>query len=207
MKETSRTAQSTIQPKYIEIRKRGGFTDDEKFEWISEGVTREELDGVDLSAITGVGPFTIESGSSQTVAFAVVAGTSVDDFFANVDALQALWDDVIFGGSTAIEEGETPIAGPVGLLRAVYPNPALMKATLSYELETAGEISLAVYDILGRRIRTVWSGQKSAGVYETEWDGLNDNGARVVPGVYMVTITATDGHRTVRSSRPLVIAR
>ena len=184
----------------------GGFTDDEKWEWTSGGVTREELDGVDLSTLTGVGPFEIDPGASATVAFAVVAGTSNDDFFANVDALQALWDDVIDPGSTAIEEDETPIAGSFGL-RSVYPNPALMKATLSYELKTAGEISLAVYDILGRRIRTVWSGQKSAGTYETEWDGLDDTGASVAPGVYMVTFTATDGRRTVRSSRPLVLVR
>ena len=59
---------------------------------------------------------------------------------------------------------------------------------ISYDLlESVGEVSMTVEirDLAGRLVRTVYSGADRIGHYEREWDGTDDAGERVPPGVYL----------------------
>lgn len=51
-----------------------------------------------------------------------------------------------------------------------YPNPARQQATLSYALTEATEVSLEVYDLLGRRVATLARGRKEAGRHSKKLD-------------------------------------
>ena len=75
-------------------------------------------------------------------------------------------------------------------LRQNYPNPFNPITRIVYYVPEGARdaVSLVVYDVRGARVRTLVSGEKSAGRYEVEWDGRNDNSVAVGSGVYFYRI-------------------
>ncbi len=71
-------------------------------------------------------------------------------------------------------------------LAAPWPNPFNSTTRLRYSLPHAGEVRLAVYDILGREVRELANATQQAGQYEVHWDGCSDAGIGVASGVYFV---------------------
>ncbi|MDQ7799170.1 MAG: ice-binding family protein [Candidatus Edwardsbacteria bacterium] len=64
------------------------------------------------------------------------------------------------------------------------PNPVSGSAIISYVLPRAGNVSLNVYDICGRKVNTLVQGQKQSGVYNIIWRGSDSQGRRLSSGVY-----------------------
>jgi len=74
-----------------------------------------------------------------------------------------------------------------------YPNPFNPSTIISYQLATAEQVKLIVYDMLGRVVRTLIAGEfKSGGEYAVRWDGRDDYGKQVAAGVYLCKIQAGD---------------
>ncbi len=70
-------------------------------------------------------------------------------------------------------------------LQGTYPNPFNPATTIAYSIEKDGPVTLAVYDIAGRRVRTLLNAKMTeAGSYTVTWDGLDDRGNNVSSGVY-----------------------
>ncbi|NNE07592.1 MAG: T9SS type A sorting domain-containing protein, partial [Gemmatimonadetes bacterium] len=69
-------------------------------------------------------------------------------------------------------------------LRLIGPNPFGESVAFSVFLEEASEISLEIYDIAGRRVAEVASGNRS-GAQVFSWDGRNDAGEEAGPGIYL----------------------
>jgi hypothetical protein len=87
-------------------------------------------------------------------------------------------------------------------LGAPQPNPARAKTMLSFALPEAEAVSLALYDMEGRRVRTVSSGRMDAGVHQLPFD-LRDTAGREIPnGLYFVRLEA--GGRTLTSRLAIV---
>ena len=57
-------------------------------------------------------------------------------------------------------------------------------------------MQLAIYDVSGRRVRTLRNGWMEAGPHQRVWDGTTDRSERVHPGVYFYRLTAAAGTRT-----------
>jgi hypothetical protein len=87
---------------------------------------------------------------------------------------------------TGIEETEAPITA-TRLLPAL-PNPFYGATTIRFELVRSGDAAVGVYDVAGRRIRTLFEGERASGRYQTVWDGRNDAGERVASGMYFVRL-------------------
>ncbi len=67
-----------------------------------------------------------------------------------------------------------------------YPNPFNPAVVIPLYLATdAAEVSLRVYDVLGRRVRQVWDGPLGAGSHRLVWDGRDESGKSVAAGVYV----------------------
>jgi len=66
-----------------------------------------------------------------------------------------------------------------------YPNPFNPVTTIRFSLPVNSKVILNVYDINGRKIRTLLNQKKAAGFYEIKWDGKNDQGANVASGLYL----------------------
>ncbi len=71
-----------------------------------------------------------------------------------------------------------------------YPNPFNPNTTIQFRLPEASEISLEVFDILGRKVRVLATGQYAAGEHEIEWDGRMESGRMAESGVYFYRLTA-----------------
>jgi len=68
-------------------------------------------------------------------------------------------------------------------------------------LPEAGAAKVEVFDISGRRVRTLFSGDLDSGAHPLHWDGRTDSGNRVGAGVYLVRAKA----RSLEASRKIVL--
>ena len=71
------------------------------------------------------------------------------------------------------------------VLHPNYPNPFNPETQIRFEIPYAGNVDLSIYNLLGMKVRTLYAGQKSAGVFEYKWDGKNDHNQSVSGGVYI----------------------
>ena len=73
-----------------------------------------------------------------------------------------------------------------------YPNPFNPVTTIKYDLPENSQVRIAIYDMLGRKVRTLVSGFENAGFKAVQWQGKNDFGRSVGAGVYIYQIQAGD---------------
>ncbi|HEX7078063.1 MAG TPA: FlgD immunoglobulin-like domain containing protein [Candidatus Eisenbacteria bacterium] len=76
---------------------------------------------------------------------------------------------------------------------AVYParpNPFASETELSFALPAPARVSLRIYDVAGRLVRTLVDGAGTAGVHRVPWDGRNESGASVGSGIYFVRFSS-----------------
>jgi hypothetical protein len=73
-------------------------------------------------------------------------------------------------------------------LSAPYPNPFNPSVTIEFALPVQSDVQLVVYDILGRRVRSLVGNRLTAGNHRVLWDGRNDDSLEASSGVYFVTI-------------------
>lgn len=86
------------------------------------------------------------------------------------------------------EPVETP--GVALSLEQNHPNPFNPSTTVSYNLPAAGYVSCEIFDVTGRRVRTLISNVQTSGSHRIKWNGLNNTGERVVSGVYFYRLHA-----------------
>jgi hypothetical protein len=82
----------------------------------------------------------------------------------------------------------SPIEVITPFLLQNYPNPFNTSTTISFTIGSTNHVQLSVEDILGRSIRTLKNERQSAGFYDVNWDGKNENGALVSSGIYFYTL-------------------
>ena len=87
-------------------------------------------------------------------------------------------------------------------LHGNYPNPFNPATTIRYELERPGVVTLRIYDVAGREVRTLINAGQTAGTHSTIWDGKDNSGRLAASGAYIVRLHA--GAR-VASSRMVMI--
>ena len=69
-----------------------------------------------------------------------------------------------------------------------YPNPFNPTTILKYDLPEDAMVNITIYDMMGRRIKTLVNGPKSAGYKSVNWDATNDYGRPVSAGIYLYQI-------------------
>ena len=97
---------------------------------------------------------------------------------------------------TAIVPGPAakPVVAPLTFgLDANYPNPFNAQTQLVYTLPVASPVELAIYNIMGQRVRTLVQGVQAAGRYQIAWDGRSDSGSSLASGVYLSRLVSTQG--------------
>jgi len=100
-------------------------------------------------------------------------------------------------------DGSTALAAPDahsvtdGVRLVATPNPFFGGSGVSFTLAERGVVDLAVYDLGGRRVKTLGSGDMAAGIHRFDWSGADDHGRPVAAGVYFVRlVTARTDERT-----------
>lgn len=77
-----------------------------------------------------------------------------------------------------------------------FPNPFNPTTQIKYDLPEDALVNISIYDVMGRMIRSLSYGQKSAGYHSLQWDATNDIGESVSAGMYIYTIQAGDYRAT-----------
>lgn len=85
--------------------------------------------------------------------------------------------------TTEIHEGPS-----LGERLRVYPNPMSNGAQIVYNVHEPDEINLAVFDLLGRRVRTLVDEVQARGEHLLSWDGRDDGGARIPSGAFLLVM-------------------
>jgi len=85
-----------------------------------------------------------------------------------------------------------------GFLMPARPNPFNPVTTIGYSLRNESDAEVAVFDLAGRRVRTLVDGVVSAGDHEAVWDGRDEHGSNVASGVYFYTLRVGDALETRR---------
>ena len=78
-------------------------------------------------------------------------------------------------------------------LRSAYPNPFNPQTTITYTANTQAQVSLSVFDVTGRHVKTLFDGVAEAGVHTVNFDASN-----LSSGVYLVRMQSPAGVQTQR---------
>jgi hypothetical protein len=99
-----------------------------------------------------------------------------------------------------------PIPSEAGVLQN-YPNPFNSATVIEYQIPASlrggVDLTIAVYDILGRRVRTLMEDRRYPGSFTIRWDGTNDNGESVPSGAYFYRMAGG----SLLETRKLMIVR
>jgi hypothetical protein len=111
---------------------------------------------------------------------------------ANANVLPANWATV-----TSVQERTTEAPQSFELGQN-YPNPFNPSTVILYALPKNTHVKLAIYDLLGAKIRTLVDGVETTGFKQVTWDATNDAGERVPSGVYLYRLEAGEFVMTKR---------
>lgn len=91
------------------------------------------------------------------------------------------------GGATAVTEpkSENATGATEFALWQNYPNPFNAQTEIQFSLPEPGAIKLAIYNVQGQLVRTLWNELAQAGVHKLAWDGLNELGQSAPSGTYL----------------------
>jgi len=81
-------------------------------------------------------------------------------------------------------------------LKDNYPNPFNPLTTISYELLADGIVNIVIYDLIGKKIKTLVSGFQTAGSKNINWNATDNLGQPVSAGVYLYSIEAGEFRQT-----------
>jgi hypothetical protein len=160
----------------------------------------EDLDGYRLEKELVDGSyFTLVSRTRET-SYHDPEGSDGDSY--RLFAINGLGDEFYLGEA----EGDRPPSFTGGM--RVYPMPYQGgELTIEFATTTVNgsvlETEIAIYDVLGRRVRTVARGRFAPPFHRVTWDGRNESGAALASGIYFIRETTSFATRT----RKLVIVR
>ncbi len=75
---------------------------------------------------------------------------------------------------------------------ANYPNPFNPSTIVSFTLKHESPVRIDIYDVRGRKVRTLADAFYDAGQHHVSWNGTNDRGQDVASGVYLLKLTTDD---------------
>jgi len=98
-------------------------------------------------------------------------------------------------GSQVLGIDDEPIP-TVFALHQNYPNPFNPVTTLRYDLPENGIVTIIIYDMLGRQVKTLINQTQDAGFKSVVWNATNDYGKPVSAGIYLYQIQAGENIST-----------
>jgi len=107
------------------------------------------------------------------------------------DTRRAILRDAL-GFFTGVDQPSTTEVPFTYELHQNYPNPFNPGTAIEYAIPKAGDVELAVYNLLGQKVVTLVDKHQKAGRYRIQWDGTDATGARVASGIYLYKLKAGD---------------
>ncbi|MBN1780226.1 T9SS type A sorting domain-containing protein [bacterium] len=136
---------------------------------------------------------------SLTYSVGHTSGSEGAEFMAAEEAAEMPLIFVVDNTSPSTDYPVSPDPARPGYftLYPAYPNPFNPETLIAFDLHCPGAVDLMVYDVLGRRVKTLSNGQmKQAGKHTVRWNGTDDSGNMAASGVYLVRMTLDRGIQT-----------
>jgi len=128
------------------------------------------------------GPFQVYPNDTVKVIYALVSGYTVDDMLNNARYAREIFDN---GFTLDVNEKGEQIPTHF-VLDQNYPNPFNPATKIQFDIPKVTDVSLIVYDMLGREVARIVDETKPPGHYEIEW-----NGSRLASGVYFYRLSVS----------------
>lgn len=133
-------------------------------------------------------------GTSIYVDMELLKNLPVELAFAEEIRLNDLSGNDIENGSllTKLENGISDNSEVIRdyALYPAYPNPFNPSTTIAFDLPETQHVKLEIFDISGRKVRTLVNKTVNAGRHQVNWDGHNETGMLVASGTYLYHIKA-----------------
>jgi len=119
-----------------------------------------------------------------------VGGVSMRARFTSFPTGKAWYDDFsiepVTMVITALEEPSnyTTLTPSDYQLKNNYPNPFNPETIIEYKVPKSGQVKLAIYNVLGQKVKTLVDVHQLAGLYTVMWDGNDESGNKLASGVY-----------------------
>jgi hypothetical protein len=98
-------------------------------------------------------------------------------------------------------EGVTETPTPMDYaINGVYPNPFNSTMVVEYTVPSPSNVRFEVYDISGRKVRTLLDDEMDTGSHRIIWDGTAGDGVTLASGVYFIRMVSGDQIRAVRAT-------
>ena len=154
-------------------------------------ITDEDTDGVSPNDNLGYDQheFTPEISYYETPGYAGLGNNT------SYDRCLALSEPVLPDNGWVALDDDMMIPGEFALYNN-YPNPFNPTTVLDYDIPENSFVNITVYDMMGRRVKTLVNANQSAGFKSVVWDATNIVGQPVAAGVYIYTIVAGDFRQT-----------
>lgn len=144
----------------------------------------------DRRQILNCGPFSMNSGSDQFLVSGIISARGSNNHLSILEVLTASdnaknFYNSSFGGTPI---GLIPVSNEVPnqfKLEQNYPNPFNPTTKIKFAIPEAGNVTLKIFDVNGKEIVTLVNQHLLAGIYETDWQGIN-----YASGVYFYSISA-----------------
>ena len=106
-------------------------------------------------------------------------------------------DDIYWsGGGEVLEISNFNTSLDRFVLKDNYPNPFNPLTLISYELTSDILVNIIIYDMIGKKVKTLVNSLQTAGYKSIKWDATNNRNKPVSAGVYLYTIEAGDYSQT-----------
>jgi hypothetical protein len=160
-------------------------------------IYRASADGVEEPIHNGILPFA--AARSDTVHYYDYATRSEEELRYRLQVVFPNGARVFAEQKVVIqaEMSENDAIPYAFLLEQNYPNPFNAGTIISYviDADNAGTVTIDIYDILGRQVKTLYSNEiTEPGRYTINWDGSDGNGQLMASGVYYCRLKAAKGY-------------
>jgi hypothetical protein len=150
--------------------------------------------------------YVVDSGYNHYLLwYDVRAYYSCEGTYANPDYISVFGQNDIPKTSQNGDEPHLPTAYEV----TAFPNPFNPATSLHFQLAENAIVTLAIYDVHGRRVRTLVEGESSLGHHDVQCSGVDEENKKVASGVYFYQFVAipTSGGQSFRKSGKLLLTK
>ncbi len=116
--------------------------------------------------------------------------------FTELEVVFPVGVDVVSNPSNTV----TPVAQ---MLLQNYPNPFNPETTITFNLPTAGNANLAIYNVKGQLVKNLANSQMNAGSHKLTWNGTDNNGRNVTSGIYFYKLS----HNGTTETRKMMLMK
>ena len=109
-----------------------------------------------------------------------------------------LWHGFYAPFSTQVVGVDEPAIALVSFLGSVKPNPARSPAVITFGNAVHQALTLEIYDVAGRLVRTLHRRPTDAGIFQIPWDLRSNAGASVGTGIYFVRMSSPSFNQATR---------